>query len=247
MKIVSWNILADEFINVADYPGVPVNLLKNREQRLKSIKKVIAIYAADADLLLLQEVMPEEADAISRLLRATHTPFVGPPIVWDGDNTSVSRNVTLVKDGFFTSTPDCVAVDGAWIITGDDIAIANVHLNAEEPCQGDHASDAVQYRTKQIEKILMKLSVYRRAIIGGDFNQHYDDDCPLYKKMTLDGFTCHIRDPTYTVDPVPICIDQIATRGWPARQYGGVISQGTSFITFLVYHGSDHHPVFVGV
>jgi mRNA deadenylase 3'-5' endonuclease subunit Ccr4 len=54
MKILSWNILADEFIKKRYYPMIPSEVLLNRKQR--QIQIISTLVHADMDVMLLQEV-----------------------------------------------------------------------------------------------------------------------------------------------------------------------------------------------
>jgi len=64
MKVLSWNILAHEWIDPADYPGIDADILLNRAERFKTIRKHIT--AIDPDVMLLQEVMQNEYRKLAR-------------------------------------------------------------------------------------------------------------------------------------------------------------------------------------
>ena len=63
MKIVSWNILANEFIKKVDYPMIKTKILFNRKGRLTQITNILK--NANADAILLQEVMLAEYNSLS--------------------------------------------------------------------------------------------------------------------------------------------------------------------------------------
>ena len=58
MKIISWNILANEFIKKADYPMIKGKMLFNRKGRLTQITSILQ--NVNADVMLLQEVMEDQ-------------------------------------------------------------------------------------------------------------------------------------------------------------------------------------------
>ena len=71
MKIISWNILANEFITQSDYPMIKSKILFNRNERLKNIMKMLL--KVNSDVMLLQEVMEKEFKALMRLFALKYT------------------------------------------------------------------------------------------------------------------------------------------------------------------------------
>ena len=55
MKILTWNILASEWIKQSYYPKVDKSVVFNRKSRFAQICKILNEY--DADIIMLQEVM----------------------------------------------------------------------------------------------------------------------------------------------------------------------------------------------
>ena len=58
MKIMTWNILANEFIKKSYYPMISKKHLFNRENRKTQIITILT--TVDTDIMLLQEVMQSE-------------------------------------------------------------------------------------------------------------------------------------------------------------------------------------------
>ena len=69
MKILSWNILAHEFIKKRYYPMIPTEVLMNRKERIKQI--ITTLVHADMDVMLLQEVMQSEYNALVKVFQKT--------------------------------------------------------------------------------------------------------------------------------------------------------------------------------
>jgi endonuclease/exonuclease/phosphatase family metal-dependent hydrolase len=103
MKIVSWNILANEFIKKNDYPMIAEKTLFNRKERLAHILRVLE--CIDADIMLLQEVMTTEYNALSTTFGKNYLVLQGIHIHWYGKKTS-SGNVTLLRKKMFSLLPN---------------------------------------------------------------------------------------------------------------------------------------------
>ena len=93
MKILSWNILAHEFIKKRYYPMVPPEIILNRKHRETQIVNIIK--HMDMDVMLLQEVM-ESYNALTHSLQKTHYLVRGQYIKWQGKQ-SYSGNVILLR------------------------------------------------------------------------------------------------------------------------------------------------------
>lgn len=102
MKIVSWNILANEFIKKKDYPMIATKLLFNRKTRLQTIITILT--KIDADVILLQEVMQAEYNALSLIFKKAYHLIQGKTLNWY-NKKSYSGNVTLLKKTMFPSAP----------------------------------------------------------------------------------------------------------------------------------------------
>lgn len=254
INILSWNILADEYVAPAaeNYPNTNIALL-DRSARIERVLATLRDYS-DCELILLQEVMPEEADSISTLL-ADHIVVRGPPISWYG-SVGKSGNLTAVRRdvGRVVIEHDDVCdfcTDGAMFFT--TIVIRNRLLSVVNTHLDDGDDDDV--RRVQMKTILMS----NPDIIGGDFNQDWrpqercgNGSVDIYETLFAAGYVLQNVKPTYFFQSPPACIDQIATRMFD------VVSQGTdAFVhshdcanfcdvsanNILYTVGSDHLPV----
>jgi len=82
MKVLAWNILADEFVE--EYKDIPEML--NRKQRKKKILKIL--HDTNADIMLLQEVMRSEYNSFS----SEYHMILSKNVKWQGKQ-SYTKNV----------------------------------------------------------------------------------------------------------------------------------------------------------
>lgn len=99
MKIISWNILANEFIKKADYPMIKGKMLFNRKGRLTQITSILQ--NANADVMLLQEVMQAEYNSLSDTFKKEYYIIKGKNINWY-NKKSYSGNVTFLRKNVFS-------------------------------------------------------------------------------------------------------------------------------------------------
>jgi len=99
MKIISWNILANEFIKKADYPMIKGKILFNRKRRLMQIIGILT--NANADVMLLQEVMQAEYNSLSETFEKEYYIIKGNTINWY-NNKSYSGNVSFLRKSVFS-------------------------------------------------------------------------------------------------------------------------------------------------
>lgn len=184
MNVLTWNILADEF--VYDYNIDPV-LLKRNVRYKKIIRR---LHKYNADVMLLQEVM--EDDSLSSFLK-THHIVRSKPLIWQGIQ-SRSGNVIILRKSFLIH--DIIYLDfgvGVYVSYKNKlILILNIHL--------DDVSS--QLRIKQVKSFHLP---YENIIIGGDFN-----DTNIFN--LFHGYTIWNHKTTYVEDDS--CIDNIITKGF---------------------------------
>ena len=96
MKILSWNILAEEYIKKIYYKEIPKNILFNRNNRIKSIISVITKF--NCDIITLQEVMLKEFNELKKIFSIEYNIIKGKNINWNGCK-GYSGNVTFIKKG----------------------------------------------------------------------------------------------------------------------------------------------------
>jgi len=99
MKIISWNILANEFIKKADYPMIKGKMLFNRKGRLTQITSILK--NVNADIMLLQEVMQAEYNSLSETFEKEYYIIKGNTINWY-NKKSYSGNVTFLRKNVFS-------------------------------------------------------------------------------------------------------------------------------------------------
>ena len=99
MKIISWNILANEFIKKADYPMIKGKMLFNRKGRLTQITSILK--NVNADVMLLQEVMQAEYNSLSETFEKEYYIIKGKNINWY-NKKSYSGNVTFLRKNVFS-------------------------------------------------------------------------------------------------------------------------------------------------
>ena len=247
MKIMSWNILAAEWIKKSYYPTIDKKILFNRRARFTRILKTIK--EANADIILLQEVMQLEYKSLKQYLYPQYTFSALMPIHWQysGSNTAEqnkrteSGNITLIKKELFP--PDAIKhyslPFGVYTKT-PTLSIFNIHLD----------DISVKIRNNQIKKIEELLYSGNKTILGGDFNQSYRKNSQIYNlpEFTVNNMDC----PTYYIEQ-KMNIDNIMTRGFRSSSSSSSPSANTCSIYptsieegFEMY-GSDHLPVVTKV
>ena len=222
MKIVTWNLCANEFLVDDVSTTVPPHQVADALDREARCLRMLAALEThlDADVLFLQEVMPDECKRICAMFQH-HSATVGPSLSWYGSNQWRSSNVTLIRkplanedvvrtalDGSVFTERWYHVIDGAQINTStdDSYAIANVHLDDRQPT----------LRLRQLHGILNMTAKFRTCIIGGDFNEACRESSELNAALAAHGFKtlCSADTITYTGSDGHDSIDQIAVRGY---------------------------------
>ena len=240
MKILSWNILAFEFIEKEYYPNLDYNFLTNRLARIGVIAN--KIQEVNADIILLQEVMMDEYFFLKSRFRQF---FFSKLCHIDWNEKSESGNVILYRK---TKLADCSSGETKLyesnccfgqhlcFISNDQqkIHVFNIHLN-----------DLFhQKRKAQINSILYLLQQYHHVILGGDFNENYDQNQSLF---TIPDYTVHNKNASYYIESF-MNIDNILTKG-----FGLVTPHVPVDYTLipkselLATFASDHLPVFTTI
>ena len=263
MKVLSWNILAHEFIKKSYYPMINPKFLFDRKGRLTQITNLLQ--NVNADVMLLQEVMQAEYNSLYDTFFTDYHIIKGNTINWD-NKKSYSRNVTFLrKNVFFLSANNdnafikylpfgiyvrCYFLDNmrnSYINPNSPdkltpIDIINVHL--------DYTSHSK--RISEIHSIEDGIKNANRVILGGDFNQDYKSNSKPKPKSNLYnllhhsfGLKIYNKDPTYSIEK-KICIDHIMTKGFIGNSYGYVVNNyGNDVIQQFKEYGSDHLPVII--
>ena len=243
MKVLSWNILADEFISKRYYPMIPSDLLFKRARRLERILTLLA--AEDPDVMLLQEVMLSEYNAIEKQFTRTHHLIKSKNIIWQGIR-SHTYNVVLLRKNMFSlkgeseKNFDFGLVVNCFLKYGPTsyipITICNVHLDDLNKSK----------RLKQLEEIEPYLLGVNNVILGGDFNENYSiSSNSIYNKVESYGLKIMNRSPTHFIGR-KMCIDNIMLKGHSSRPRVRVINDyDNDILQHFINYGSDHLPVVV--
>ena len=242
MKILSWNILANEFIKERYYPMIPEDILFNRQKRQERI--MVTLKQADADVILLQEVMQSEYNLLHNVFHTTYHLTKGKYIQWLKNKRSYSGNVILLRKSMFSPVEHSIDLDFGLAIqchlkhSEIPILLMNVHLD----------DVSAKKRLQQIKEIEPLLVSNRHIILGGDFNEHYTSKARLYSLIKDYFLTSYNDQPTYYIER-KLSIDHIMLKGFEThKKTCKVINQfGNAILDQFTHYGSDHLPVLVTV
>ena len=236
MKILSWNILAHEFIEKRYYPMIPPVILLNRVQRQTQIMHLLT--QLDMDVMLLQEVMPSEYNTLLQTFQKTHHVLRGKNIKWQ-DKQSHSANVTVLRKTLFArpvSLPLAFGLGVQCVYQNRPLFLFNVHLDDLSPAQ----------RQNQLTELLPYIAAHPRIIIGGDFNENYKASAPSELYQRLLGLRILNQQPSYYIER-KMCIDNILIKGLALKHRQAYVLdafEGDRVKQFITY-GSDHLPIAV--
>jgi endonuclease/exonuclease/phosphatase family metal-dependent hydrolase len=245
MKILSWNILANEFINKSYYPMIPADILFNRKKRQEQIIRTLK--QAAADIMLLQEVMQSEYNTLYTEFHSAYYLIKGKYIQWQKNKRGHSGNVILLKKSIFVFK-NHIQLDFGLAVecqlksskTLRPIIVINVHLDDLKQAK----------RIEQIKELepLLAGQTHQKIILGGDFNEHYTPIAKLYKQLTRDyvfSLPPEQQEPTYYIER-KMRIDNILVKGFEGKKESKVINDyGDDIIQQFLHYGSDHLPVTV--
>ena len=228
MKILCWNILAEEWIKKSYYPTIQDFSVMDTSKRLQLILK--KLITEDADIMLLQEVMDLDYDILYDHFNKAYYISSLKPIQWDKSN-SCSGNITLVRKTSCKRISE-YPLDYGVVVKADHLTIFNIHLD----------DISFKKRKRQIDLLRPRINKESYVILGGDFNQEYKEACPLYQFKHL---TVHNKCITYFVEK-NMNIDNILTKGYTVFKDKCQLVPTTVTEGLLLY-GSDHIPVITNV
>jgi len=241
MKILSWNILANEFIKQSYYDMIPSQILFNRHKRQDRI--VETLKEENADIMLLQEVMQSEYNKLEDEFQKTYYLLKGKHIHWQ-NKRSYSGNVILLRKRIFSLPNKQIVLNYGLAIQAElkdnkmPILLINVHL--------DDLSQAK--RLREIKDLEMLFQTQPHIILGGDFNEHYNPKhiTKLYNALKAYYFTSTNHEPTYYINS-KACIDHIMLKGFENnKKKNKVINEyGNNPVEHFRNYGSDHLPVML--
>lgn len=231
MKILSWNILAEEYIKKIYYKEIPKNILFNRNNRIKSIISVIKKF--NCDIITLQEVMLKEFNELKKIFSIEYNIIKGKNINWNGCK-GYSGNVTFIKKG----TEIMEVIDHDYGVTtiisknGKKIIVINIHLDDKNQLKRTEEINSLKYLFSDI------------VIIAGDFNEHFNrkELSKLYKSFkSFKSFEITNNSNTYYLEPM--CIDNIIIKGFKTFKTTVINDFKTDYIKQFINYGSDHLPL----
>jgi endonuclease/exonuclease/phosphatase family metal-dependent hydrolase len=240
--------------------------LCKRALRLQRILDLLA--SEDADVMLLQEVMLSEYNALSKQFGKTHHLLRSKNIVWQNEPTH-SGNVTLLRKTLFalargsssdsSSSSDSLSFGlivhcfykhkknrasvPVSLVPVPVPALALVPVSLANIHLDDLSAVTRKKQVKEFESLLLTSS--HPIIIAGDFNENYSHQAPspLYKTFKALGLTILNNKHTHFIDR-KMCIDNIMLKGFGASPQVHVINEfGSDVLQHFIHYGSDHLPV----
>jgi endonuclease/exonuclease/phosphatase family metal-dependent hydrolase len=237
MKILTWNILASEWVKKSDYPSVKRSVLFDRKGRFNRICALIR--EADPDIILLQEVMQKEYSKLVAEFEETYLISGLKKMVWYNTTSAESGNVTLLRRSRFSSDklnhiPQEYGLYTQCEYMNKSCDIFNIHLD-------DQSNTKRHTQWAHLQSIMRSSS--RANIIAGDFNHPYRKDSKLYH---IPGYTVHNLCSTYYIER-KMNIDNILTKGMFRPKNAQCALYPTTVEDGFRKYGSDHLPVLVEV
>jgi endonuclease/exonuclease/phosphatase family metal-dependent hydrolase len=228
MKILTWNILAEEWIEKEYYPTIQDFSVMDSSRRITLILN--KLYRENADIMLLQEVMDVDYDLLFKHFKKEYYISSLHPIRWDKLNSS-SGNITMVRKTLVKRVSE-FPLDYGIGVKADHMVIYNVHLD----------DVSLSKRKKQISLLRPMIEKEKYVILGGDFNQEYTDSCPIYQ---FEDTVVHNKCVTYFVEK-NMNIDNIITKGFMTTMHSCPFVP-TNVTEGVKVYGSDHIPVIIEV
>jgi endonuclease/exonuclease/phosphatase family metal-dependent hydrolase len=264
VKVLSWNILASEWITKKDYPDINKAELFNTKKRIKTIIDKLKTY--NADILLLQEVMPDEYKNLNKYFKGEYYISQIQPIKWsykNNENTkSESGNVTLVRLSKYTPLElnlDTLTASSPSLITqlsqfcritqcknnetNKVITLYNIHLDDLSSVKRNKQISLLLKYDNELNKTNKTNKSQFACIIAGDFNQVYRENSKLYN---IPKFTVHNFCNTYYIEK-NINIDNILSRGFKEDKSSKCSNLSHDTEDIFKKIGSDHIPVIANI
>ena len=258
IKVVSWNILASEWISKKDYPDINKEVLLNHKKRMKTITEKLKEY--NADIIFLQEVMPEEYKKIQKEFKDEYYITQIQPIKWaykNNNNTKgESGNVILIRIKMINinnyknikihKMDFCIILQYQHNETNKLITLCNIHLDDVSSVKRNTQMKKLLEFDSEINKSTTSTTSTTSntlCIIGGDFNQQYKESSRLYSHPK---FTVHNFCNTYFIDK-KLNIDNILTRGFKMEKNSKCVHILNDNEDMFKKIGSDHIPVMTTI
>lgn len=233
--------MANEFITQKYYPMIPAKLLFNQPQRQERI--IETLKQADADIMLLQEVMQPEYNRLVDEFDKTYYLIKGNYIQWK-NAPSYSGNVILLRKSMFAGPREPLDLTYGLAIqvhlkqSDLSLFILNLHLDDQDQ----------QTRLQQLKESENLLLNHKHIILGGDLNEHYTKKAQLYTALQAYYFTLFNEEPTYYINSA-LSLDHILLKGFEThRKTCKVLNRfQNNVVAQFTHYGSDHLPVLLTV
>lgn len=237
MRILSWNILASEWIKKSYYKDADHAILFNRNNRFAKIVELIITIGAD--IIMLQEVMPRERMKLIAIFEKDYIISGITRIVWQYQKNSKSGNMTMIKRALFSNHdvnhyPKEYGLYTQCIHNNIHYDIFNIHF--------DDISRKKRYT--QLSDVCNTCRTNKCInIIAGDFNHAYRNGSKFYN---IDGFNVHNKCVTY-YNERNMVIDNILTRGAKPQHKTKCYTSPLTINEGISNYGSDHLPVITDI
>ena len=232
MRITTFNILADEFVEPNKkfmdkwYPTIEYKDLQMK-RRFRTIIKYIK-----GDIILLQEVTSRVR---KQLFNKFNNVYIVLPLSMHKTGTG---NLTLVRRNLFkniTHKTFYVGELAVGLTETDEIDIYNVHLDAYSGVARKH----------ELEQIIAKFDLNKKIIVGGDFNTDNKTLHNLLKRMNFESVVASELNGTYICEES--MIDYIYVYGFSGSvgHVNNSVSKSNCYKRTIKKYGRDHYPVTV--
>lgn len=236
MKILTWNILASEWIDDETYHMVKKEILQNNKNRFNRIFQYIR--TQDASLILLQEVMPYEYKRLKILLQDNYAITPLCRIKWDKYKNN-SGNVTLFKrtefdDTYMNHIRLEFGIQTKCLYKNKTCLIYNIHFD----------DVSIRNRYAQLKSIMHVLLETETCIIGGDFNHQYSKNTKFYRipDYTIHNTMCSTYDINRNIN-----VDNILTKGFKIYDTIPCQTVQNNLEKTILKYGSDHIPITLNI
>ncbi len=250
MKLVSFNILSDDYIEFQNtrflrtyYKGIPPDMLRMRNRLPHVLRKLKEL---DADIYMLQEVMTDVRDEFRRQFRNYHVgPIAYHHFKQDDANSNRTGNVIMVRKSIGKPVFWPASLGRGYAISLCKLKWTAPYGDCQEALVASIHLDDTRYKYIQAQHLLDLLEGYQPCdvILGGDFNtaskklhgavrEYFDQDV----SATLPGtYLCKAPTIDYIYTTLPV--KSVLIDNQP------LTDADSCPVKTLLEFGSDHHPV----
>ena len=231
MNIMTWNILADEYVDNREYEKLN-NKYLDRKNRFKNILKILK--DTIPEIILLQEVMKKEYIFLKKIFNKIYIFSELKYIKWG--SSGKSGNIILIKYNLCNDVKFFYKENYIYmkcLYKHRKLIVINLHLDDIDNNK----------RKKQINDIMEKIN-HHLCIIGGDFNENYSINSNVFNIIKQKEFNISNKKyNTYFINKSEN-IDNICYRGFELNKLYIDNKIKDPNIQIKKY-GSDHLPIIV--